>query len=812
MSHFAALAEALRPLLKERTEALMEEAARRLGKEPKDFEPADLERVLKRIVYPELARRMPAEEARAKVEELLTELEGGRPPELAELEEALRAFSLYIDWPEVQRLRRLVGGLRAEWDPAAAAEARAVVQKLKEKLEDRLVQQARALSKLEQDYERVKHVGGRKAKRLASLIEQIREAQNERILASAELERAQNLASELLKLVESSVVEVEVLIDEEAPKEAEAVPEEEEEAEFELDLTPLTPEQRDRIREIERGDERRRLEALAERYQSVLTDEPWERKLAELERRLSDGELLGEELDRFEAELAKAEAEKLAEARARYEWVAEKLREAEAAGVQAAGLWAQLAAVGDALRRGILPEGLAELEEEAEALLGRAEVESQVRAKARLLAEEAKKFAEDAKRRLDARQYPKLAEALDRLLAQAESGEVDEALFQNLKERLAAALPDPAEALAARLAAVPHFPELERSFAEAERALREGDLERAEGLVRAIEDQAKRIASERVQELLEKAERFGLELPELRSAVADLEAGRFPPLSRLTTQVEEWVAAERRRARARLARLRSEAERYLGLGGEALLKKLALAEAELPERLPDFEALDAELKALEEKRSALRRSLAERFARLSEGFSRYKGMTGETRSRLGAMMSFLEQGFARLERLGTEGLLELEQALSEAEELLKKLEEEYHAAKELASELADEDVEILLGVFAEEDEEEEAPPPRPAPPPAPPPGVSLERFRRRGVLAAALLGNEPEGEPPVAPELIRALRDDLAAAGDPRLATLYLKDHVLIVAFLPHGELVLLAEKPLLSRILHELKEALAAS
>ena len=788
MSRYAALAEALRPLLKERVEPLLEEALRRAGKPPEALDGADLERILKRVVYPELARRMPAAEARAKVEELLKRLSGGgEGAELAELERALKAFSLYIDWPEVQRLRRLVGGLRAEWDPEAAAEARAVVAALEEKLESRLVHQARGINELEAYYERVKKVGGRKVKRLAALIEQIKAAHAERILASAELERARALASELLKLVESSVVE--------ATNEEELLVMIEEDEPLELDLELLPPEQQDKIRAIERAGEAHRLKALAERYPAVLAREPWAKRYRELLARHEQGVLLGEALEDFEAALREAEGEILAEARARFEWVAEKLREAEAQGEPAAGLWAQLQAVEEALKKGVVPEGLSELERAAEALLRRAQARKEAEKKARRLAEEARAFAEEARARLDAARYPRLAEDLERLLAQAEAGEVEEALYQELKSGLPAALSDRAEALAARLRALPELPELLEGRAAAEAALEAGDLDEAEAAIARLEAEARDRAARELEQLKLRAERFGLELPALAEAEAELEKGRFPPLSVLAAQVEEGVEAGRRRARARLARLRSEAERYLGLGGEAFLARLAEAEERLAEELPDFEALEAELRALEDRREAFRKRLADRYARLAEGFARYKGMTGETRSRLGAMMGFLEQGFARLDRLGTEGLLELEQALSEAEPLLAQLAEEFRAAKELARELGDEQLEALLGVFEEVERPEER--------------DRLAPFRRRGVLAVAFLGEQIEGESPVDPALLAAFKEEVQSAGRARLATLYLPGHVFLLAFYPDGELALLAEKPLLSKLIQTLEQEL---
>ena len=786
MNRYTELAEALRPLLKERTEAVLEEALRRVQKPPEALDRVDLERILKRVVYPELARRMPTDEARAKVEALLSKLlqEGGHEDELKALEKALKTYSLYIDWPEVQRLRRLVSGLRVEWDPEAAAEARAVLKALEEKFESRLVQQARAISEIEGSFQKVKKVGGRKVKRLANLLEQLKAAQRERILAGAELEQARQLASELLKLVESSVVDT-------AEEEGLLVVIEEDEP-LELDLENLTPEQQNRIREIDRIEEGHRLRGLAERYAAVLERTPWRERYQALLERNERGEVLGDALEAFEAELKEAEEEMLAEARARFEWIAEKLREAEALGEQAAGLWAQLTAVEEALQKGVLPEGLAELEEAAEAHLRRARARKEAEAKVHRLAEEARAFAEEARARLDAARYPRLAEDLERLLAQAEAGEVEEAFYQDLKGRLPAALSDRADALAARLQALPELPELLELKKTAEVALQAGNLDEAEEAIARLEAEARARIARELERLKLRAERFGLELSALKEAEAELAAGRIPPLEALSNLVEEGVAAQQRRARARLARIRSEAERYLGLGGEALLAKLAEAEEKLAEGLPDFEGLEAELRALVGRREAFRKSLADRYARLAEGFARYKGMTGETRSRLGAMMGFLEQGFARLDRLGTEGLLELDRALSEAEPLLRQLAEEYRAARELASELEGAQLEELLGVF-------EAPASK---------RERLAPFRRRGVLAAAWLGEEPEGEPPVDPVLIQALKDEVRAAGPARLVTLYLPEHVFLVAFFQDGDLVLLAEKPLLSRLIELLKEA----
>ncbi len=781
MNRYAELESALRPLLKERTPAVLAEGLARLGKTAEALEAADLERILKRVVFPELQKTLPPAEARRRVEALLAELAAPAPGlSLEALEAELRRFGLYFDWPEVQRLRRLVGGLRAEWNPEQAREAQLVVEALKEKLESRLVQQAREIAELKRHYERVKKVGGRKARRLASLLAQIEAAQAEGLLAAAEVDQARALAAELLKLVESSVVEpvteedLVVLIEEDEP------------LEIEVDLEALSPEQQDKIREIERSEEERRLEALLERYRPVL-DEGLRRRAQALMAKLGRGELLGEALEAFHKDLEAAFQDRLAEARARYEWIAEKLRTAEQMGAPSASLWAQLGAVAEALTQGLYPEGIEELEREAERLLAQAKAEAQAKDRARARAEEARRFAEAARERIDPARQPELAEALLRLLAQAEEGSVDPGLFAELKEALPKALAaDEAQQLWARLQAVPELGALAGERAAVEAALEEGALKAAKAHLEALEAKARAELAAELERLRLRARHFGLELEALASAEAELQAGRFPDLSGLRVRLEEAIADGRQRARARLARLRSLAERYLGLGGEAFLERLAEAEAGLDQGLPDFERLEEELAALEGRREALRKSLADRFSRLSQGFARYKHLTGETRSRLGALMAFLDEGFSRLDRLGTEGLLELERALAEAEPLLDQLAEEYRAAKALAAELEGQDLEALLGVF----DAPEAP-------------AAAVDYRVRGILAAArVTPGGVEGELPVDPERLSDLAHELRAGGEPRSCVLYFPGHVLVYAFLPGGERVVLAEKPLLNRVL----------
>ncbi|MBW6454997.1 MAG: hypothetical protein K0A98_03850 [Trueperaceae bacterium] len=131
---------------------------------------------------------------------------------VAELQSALRPLNLYFSWPEVRKLRSLVqvaeNELVAGGDAAAVVgEAEGQLQLVHQKLEDQLVLQARTLADLESVLEAVSPLGTAGVRRLAALIAGVREAQQRRTLVEAEIERAEKLARELRKLVESTVLD-----------------------------------------------------------------------------------------------------------------------------------------------------------------------------------------------------------------------------------------------------------------------------------------------------------------------------------------------------------------------------------------------------------------------------------------------------------------------------------------------------------------------------------------------------------------------------------------------------------------------------
>jgi len=203
----------------------LKEGLRQLGKSPDTADIITIEKILKAQVYRQLQVTMPVTQAKEAVSRIVDQLrslgapeqtgDGGyslavQEDELARLQEALRPFNLYFEWPEVQKLRAQVQLLEAEHEEGResyvlAQDAAAQYRLVEQKLEDQLVLQARELGELDEALELVRSLGGPKIRRLETVVNQVRAAQENRQLAPAEIERARRLARELRKLMESSV-------------------------------------------------------------------------------------------------------------------------------------------------------------------------------------------------------------------------------------------------------------------------------------------------------------------------------------------------------------------------------------------------------------------------------------------------------------------------------------------------------------------------------------------------------------------------------------------------------------------------------
>lgn len=754
--------EALKAHLGPRAEAVVREGALALGRSPEALSGEDWARVLKGVVFRELQARLRPEEARKVVEGLLART-APRPPEVlgvrAQVEEALKRFQIYLDWPEVARLRAFVNRIRQEGDnpdPNLLGEALVLVEGLEEKLEEALLRQAKDLAYLEETLNRVRHLGGPKVRRLERDIQSIREAHQEGTLAQGEVERARALALELRKLLESSAVrtpnltlpEITFATLEETPRPDEdlvlTVEEAPEDLELVVDLGALPEAEAQRIQALEVEEERRRLEDLLRRYAPVLERATVSPLLAEVQALLEAGTPVGEKLKTLEEALKEAEANLRAERRARLIQLQEavhRLPLPEEAKAQAQN---QLALAEETLKEGGFPD-LAPLEEEV-----------------RRLEAEARRLEEERAR---------LKAEKEALLKELEAGgEAFQALYEELRHLPLEALPQALPALRARQA------EILRRQGEME-ALK-AKLQEAQRALRALEPEA-----------------LALGLDEaLRAAEAQLEEGQLPDLEALRAEIQRTRALRRAQALSELARLEEAARRLAPLGGESLLR---LIEAEKGKPLPDPAPIARALQALRRKLQSKREEIKTRLLGFSQEYQRLRPLSGETAARLRPLAEFLEAALDRLDRLGPQGLLEVEAALGQADALLKTLKQEAEAAQAVLKDLGKVDVEALFGQIL-----------TPSAPKGPAPAPALEALRLPGVEVLEVLGAS-SSLPQAALEAFRRAVDRLDQdLGRPHLAaSLLFGGRALVLA--PYGgeTLVALMDRSALLAFLLELRK-----
>lgn len=223
---YQAVVEELEQLLSPRiVSRSLKEGLRQQGRSPDTADVPTVEAILKAQVYRQLQVTMPVTQAKDAVTRIVERLRGldgqeesagggysleAQEKELERLQAALRPFNLYFEWPEVQKLRAQIQLLEAEHEAGResyvlAQDAAAQYDLVVQKLEDQLVLQARELGELDEALETVRSLGGAKVRRLETVVNQVRAAQENRQLAPAEIERARRLARELRKLMESSV-------------------------------------------------------------------------------------------------------------------------------------------------------------------------------------------------------------------------------------------------------------------------------------------------------------------------------------------------------------------------------------------------------------------------------------------------------------------------------------------------------------------------------------------------------------------------------------------------------------------------------
>ncbi|MFN3178641.1 MAG: hypothetical protein ACK41R_00520 [Thermus sp.] len=766
---YKTILEAIRPHLGARAEAVLEEGLKRLGKRPSELAPADGAQLLKGLVYRELQARMRPEEARRLVEGVLAQIEG-QGTRLAKLEQGLKRFGIYVDWPEVARLRALLNRLRQTPDPGLLAEGEELLEALEEKWEEALLRQARDLAHLEEALERVRHLGGPKVRRLESLVETIRQAQGEGILAQAEVERARSLALELRKFLESSAVKAPTLPEivfetQEAPPETPSshptnvflTVEDASELEGELwvDLEALSQEASQRILALEVEEERRRLEELLSRYAPLVERATVSPLLAEVQALLDAGTPVGEKLKALEEAFQEAGRNLRAEKRARLIQLEEALRLLPLPEEAKLPLKRALGLAEETLEEGGYPD-LLPLEEE----LWRLE-------------EEARRKAEEERR---------LLQEKEALVAELEGkGEA----FRPLREELKAL---PLEALSQRL------PEVRARYAE---------LLKAQGEEAALRAKFAE-AAKALEALKPEAQALGLE-ERVAEAETLLAQGSLPDLGSLRKSLEDAKAQARRKALLELSRLQALAERFRGFGGEGVLRAIA---EEKGKPHPDPTPIARALEALKRRMEAKREELTTRLTGFFGAYARLEGFQSETSRRLRPLLPVLQSALEKLPRLGPQGLLQVEKTLGQAEALLRELEREREAAKAVLQEIRGEELEALLGVFDQGRTPAQARPPE-APSGATSPGEmegDLAPLRLPGVEVLGYLGEAlPLPKEPLE-ALVQALEQLDRSLGQTRgPAAILLGEKALVLAPRKGRTLVALLERASLSAFLLEL-------
>lgn len=763
----------------------LQEGLRALGKSPLEVDLADVEQILKGQVYRQLQVTMPVTEAKAKIVDIMERLRAldeaaprrdrnAAPPAPAQqsegleaLEESLKPYNLYFEWPEVQKLRAQLQLLRREQEAGHDAsrllqEARAQLAAVERKLEDQLVEQARALGDLQDAFETVKALGGPRVRRLEGLLGQVEAAQRQRHLAPAEVERAEKLILELRKLLESSVV-----LGAEPQTEAAA-----------LDPDRYAPDVGAKLRRIDRQGERQTLEKLKKRYAVLLgyapelasdldalaaqleQEEPVAAELAALEARLESREArerqgleaelraLAEGLSRLPEELDTGELSRLLQvSRSVLDTTLppqrdiQQLRELhQLARQQAEALERQ--------REAVLSEQAAKLSQQAQVIdrlqsaLARHRGTSALAAEVEALGEPLARLerAQD-ERRADAEALAQARFAEQRLEAAAAS--YAELETERQRAQLYGLLSEVRDLPLDEAEAAPLVGLLETQLEQLERGpLPEEGLELVRQAVRAREEELREAYRRELATFRDRASALGVRplLARLAADEAALEEGAYPDLAGIERALSGAAEARRAEQLHDLHRLEGELGGYGGSEGAARLQgEIDRARERLSagEVLPSLAPFEAQLEAL--KREVAERS-ADFVPRLDAALARFAELAKlntDEATAAGRILRHLDGQRGAFARVSGAVRGELERALEEAEGLLEHLDAQFEAARTVAGQLAGGGA--LDGFFGAFDE----PSPAPAPPLEPRTvDAWLEALVARPAVRGALLVGE----------------------------------------------------------------------
>lgn len=785
-SVYQAIIAALESVLPPRVVSLvLREGLTQVGRTAADLRLEDVEPILTGPAFRRLQTTMNAEQARAAVEGFLTSVpaavsaaleEAGALPtgapnvdadagsaraRLDALRDALRPFNLYFDWPEVRKLRAQLQladeEVEANLDADASLdEAHAQLELVRQKLEDRLVIQARELAELEEAFEIVVSLGGPRVRRLDALIGQIRQAQRSREVAEAEIERAAGIARDLRKLMESSVAQP-IAADETLPSFAEAAHDDatpssdDDLPAVSIDETQLPAEVSERLRRLDLEGEAKAVAQLADAHAELLRFLPHLERSFEAARATIDaGTLLGDALDDLRADLAQA-------TQTQREHLSEEFAalEAQFGGFQSDD---DDGALERALRvaKGVLDDGLpsfadvTRVRELHDALLSRRAArqrhEEEQRARDRLRRDTQRSLLErlhaldghagrSAAAGLEA-QRRRLNDATERLArAEADDRVDDDAIQAALEaeqawERALAAHSDDARArhtarvraLLARLGSVADHDALaqrrERLQRDLEAAARDASL--GERHVETLGSMVEQLYADALDASARQLERLAREAGEttdadvleaFKEATRTIQAGAFPDLPAIAHRVATTLARQRDDEERRWHDLQRAKLRYDAAAVPALVT-LSGHMDRVQATLQRGQRAAAELAQAEAALSQVEREVAERLERFGprldsalETLVRVERLNNDDVAAVRRVLYHLDSQREALPRVSPGLQHQLDRALADAERRLPELEEAYEATRAIADRLVESNLfDDILSGFGDSDQ------------------------------------------------------------------------------------------------------------
>lgn len=815
----------------------------------------------------EAEEQEPAEPASTPLPQRSAQLQR-QEEELVGLRAALKPFNLYFEWPEVQKLRAQVQVLKEEHERDREAsglieEAHRQLSEVRQKLEDHVVIQARDLAELVEAFEQVQSLGGVKVRRLENLIGHIREAQESRQLAPAELERARKIAKDLRKLVESSVYQEQAGTEQGAGTSGTAA-------------ADLPAEVTQRLDRLDRESEQHEIQRLRHEYANLLDHLPeLSERLQGLRSAVAAGKGVDADLAELRNTLAEATETQRTALREEFSQVKEQAQAMPAA-VDTSELL-QAVTVAQGVLDATLPniedtkyirrlhrlalekrEELERYEEEAEAervagidqqralvVRARATVERHAdrEAEREILDDLVKALAALEPAASEARLVPDLAGAVRRAEERLEAAVAEHADDARVRERAqlralltkVEGLPS-LPALSARIGGVKR--ELVRLIDESEDSgVDQVQIEAIRSLVGALRRDAIDTCRSRLEQLAEHASEIDAEelLGRIQSANNVLDDDVYPDVKQLEIGLRQLRDAHREEQFAQLRRLERDATEYVETGldeAERLERFLAMARERL-ETGGVATDLQQGRDLLQHVQNTVERRLADFEPRLDAALAAFQHvamLNSEDVATVRRNLKHLDSQRDAFPRVSTGLRIQLERALEASETLLAKLQDEVDATRAIADRLMSGNIlDDVLGLFttpaaAGGDGRDPVDGAKTSEPSADPVVDWLASFTREaGVRGGAIAagGRWLAGALPHDPERIRStlsfLSQNLTRVGDQlqhgplRIATLELEAQILVVAWLDGDShlLLLLDSATVLSLVGHRLRTEL---